>query len=65
MQIEWWENDDCVIAELDNDINRGLTTLAAREVDGKWEYAVVGWWHGVARLILLFSNGAVSVDNTD
>lgn len=61
--MEWWEQDEYQIAEIENDFDRGITYLMAHLTEqGLWEYAIVQWRYGSAYLMLQFSSGLVTLN---
>lgn len=56
VQIEWWKEPDNQVAALENEETH-ITHLAAREVDGTWEYAIVHWRYTIATLLFTLKDG--------
>lgn len=61
---EWWKDGENELVTIDNEIDRGLTVLCGHEYEpGKWEYAIVRWWHRSATLDTLIREGETVHDH--
>jgi hypothetical protein len=61
---KWWTNEQNQLAELEN-TEYGVAYLYAREVEGGWEYAIVGWQYRCPTLRMIFKNGEITESRDD
>lgn len=56
MKKKWFENKRHEIQCLENG-EHGVINLSAKEVNGKWEYAIVLWKYQIPNLLYHFCDG--------